>query len=189
MTKVYIKLSYNLYKYFKKLLTHNKEYSGALNYEYKNNIYYLELNNYSTVGNIDTVKPVIDDVTYHTHPNIAYTKYNTVYGWPSTIDYVVLMQSFQTMKLHIVVAKEGLWCICFHNDWIKYRSQCKEKHVISFIKNSWTQINKKTTEKWCNNCSFERTLLTYLKKINNMRYELNHRKSICIFKVCFKKWV
>jgi hypothetical protein len=92
------------------------------------------------------------------------------------------------MKFHIVVAKEGIWCISFHKDWIKYKNECNKKKVISFIKKKWGKINKKTTNTWCNNCSFQETLLTYLKKINNIKYTINNNK-ISIFKVCFKKWV
>ena len=191
--KMNIQLSSSLYNYFKSLLREDHEKAGELTYKYdkKNNVYKLDIvkkNVRQNKGILDKVTPVVGDITYHTHPNIAYVKHNTPFGWPSTIDYVILLDHFKNMKLHIVVSKEGLWVICFHRDWIQYRNldECSVLHVKKFIEKKWDSINLDIPS-WCKHCSVKKTFQEYKKQINSIYYEKNNKK-IRIFKVYLKEW-
>lgn len=192
--KINIQLSSSLYRFFKSLLNEKNEKAGELTYNYDDthNVYKLDVveknKNQQNKGILDKVTPVIGDITYHTHPNIAYEKHKTPFGWPSTIDYVILLEQFTHMKLHIVVSKEGLWVICFHKDWIQYRNsdECNVKDVTKFIKRKWDDINL-NIPRWCLNCSVKKTFEEYKNQINNIHYVKNNKK-IKIFKIYLKQW-
>ena len=48
--------------------------------------------------------------TFHTHPQIAYLKYDSYVGWPSGADMSMLVQFYtQGMRKHIVATNEGIY--------------------------------------------------------------------------------
>ena len=97
-------LSKPLYLYFRSLLFLDKEVAGKVRYDYDfvTETFRLDKDNkqYVKQGTYQDVIPLINNITFHSHPIVAYFKFKTPFGWPSLNDYRVLFQSFQEMIMH-----------------------------------------------------------------------------------------
>lgn len=92
---------------------------------------------------------VVGAVSFHTHPKICYTIYNTDRGWPSIDDFIALM-SEDKMKVLLVIAVEGVYLII--------KKKKISSHLMTSMKTHYKQeINKNKT-----------TIEQYINKTNNV---------------------
>lgn len=65
----------------------------------------------------------------HTHPQVAYDKYNTTIGYPSHADYCTILENIvkNGQLFHILAAVEGLYVIGLHPNRIKDIETSKNK--------------------------------------------------------------
>jgi len=68
--------------------------------------------------------------SFHTHPDSAYTKFDTILGWPSGTDMAIFVYWFLENKnqyAHFVTSSEGIWTICITVEFQKLLLSIKEK--------------------------------------------------------------
>jgi hypothetical protein len=69
-----------------------------------------------------TVPVVAGQFSFHTHPDKAYSTFNTILGWPSGRDMASCMAWFLNNKnqiAHFVISSEGIWSICLTTEFQK----------------------------------------------------------------------
>jgi hypothetical protein len=113
---------------------------------------------------------VVGTVSFHTHPKICYTIYNTDRGWPSIDDFMALMNE-DKMKVLLVIAVEGVYLIIKKK---KISSQFMKKmksHYKQDINKNKTTIEEyiQKTNQACGDCIkiILFTVDTINKEINN----------------------
>lgn len=185
---VQIVLSQDSLRTFKSLLNEKTEVAGSMKYKKKKTktgyVYVFDIDQIQQEDSLNEVSPIYSDFSFHTHPKIAYDNFKTNIGWPSISDYFVLLE-FESMKGHIVISKEGLWIITFHQDYLNVKDKMipyqnkLEKKLKSFLKS----ILFDKSNLYLNETNKYFFFQLYCDIINNFTFK--KRK---IFKIALMKW-
>lgn len=183
-------LSKKLLSFFKSLLFLDKEVAGKVRFEYNfvNKTFRLDIDENQDIkkGTTQDVVPLIDNITFHSHPIKAYLKYKTPFGWPSLNDYRVLFTSFQKMIMHIVVSREGLWIIMFHKNWLCIKNNLnfvEIQEIYEKLQKKIKQINQYMISYSNLNKTVMESFYEYKNQINRMVVDKLH-----VFNLSFHSW-
>lgn len=173
-----INIDEKTFRTFLKYLKKKNETAGLLKLYKKNNEYFVKIREESVNGgDADEVYAVMGPLSFHSHPLCAYEKHNTNLGWPSITDFKALLY-FNTMILHYVIAREGIWVIRFHSDWIQNKKKYNKKKVEKKIEKK-LKIGK-ANQFFKDSLS---SIYNYKQKVNNFMY-----KGKKVFHIYFYKW-
>lgn len=141
------KLKPSLIKRFYKFLTASHEVGGSIAAEAPNPQDYgaNAVNNVVIMGIGDTIEKIsqlrdgdpvahivkLDGVdleySFHTHPAKCYLDYKTYLGWPSSLDINLVVTSYETMKVHMVVSCEGIYVMNRSTEFHQYLKLCAQQ--------------------------------------------------------------
>jgi hypothetical protein len=67
------------------------------------------------------------EYSFHTHPAVCYRDYKTHLGWPSSPDINMVVTSFESMKVHLVVSCEGIYIMNRATEFHHYLQLCAQQ--------------------------------------------------------------
>lgn len=127
------------------------------------------------IGSEEQVKVVNGLFNFHSHPNEAYERNSSLFGWPSAPDYVAFLYS--SLKddtiAHFVISREGIYVISLYEYWLENLDKLSGD-LAEFILTEYDFCNKKVI--FPNPTS-------YVKNINKIEY-----KNFPLFIVQYFDW-
>lgn len=179
-------------KYLKKLCEQPREYSGCLNLTTVNEqgVYIVEINKKSvTQGNDDSVDSLCCMYSYHTHPRIAYKKYNVKWAWPSVDDYRAFLELnvLYSAIFHIVASIEGAYIIYINPDVnLKQLSKREYNSLSKAVGKKYKDPSKISTNKHDD----KHDPHTYIQYINGVSININSGlPQVSLYKVLYYPWI